>query len=376
MIIYWSFMVLALLLWFFAKTTQKVPIGEDSYKVKERVNCTLMMIVFFGVVCFFCGLRSGIADTGAYIHMFKGYPVGLDNIVWEDVTKDQGFYFLSVMYKTFISDDFHGWLFLICFISCFATALAFKRYSSDPGFSCFLFIATTTFTYLINGMRQYIAVSILFALSYCIEEKRFIKYLVYVLLLSTIHFSAIIMIPVFFLVRIKPWSPNTWALIIVAVVVGVGFDSFMPAFDSMLEGSSYSDYSDVLQNGAGSSIFRLAIAAVPVIMSYVCKDRINETEDKMIPIATNMSIINMALYIVATFSSGMTIGRLTIYFDMYNLILLPWLLNNWPSTKERKLFKIIAIIAYIAFFYFQMIITWGGWPYESDILNMFIYGFI
>lgn len=374
MIVYWSFLALSLVLWYFsAKQDEHLLKGtsEDVYKIRIKNKHKTMLFLFFGVLTLFCGLRSGIADTGAYINMYNQYPVGVENIVWEDVSKDQGFYLLSVLFKTYISADYHSWLFVICLISCIVTGMAVHRYSSDVGFSCFLFISTTMFTYLINGIRQYICVSILFAISYCIEEKRFVKYLVFALLLSTVHFSAILMIPTYFLVRIRPWSANTWIMIAAAVVLGVGFDSFLPAFESALSESNYSEYAEILANGTGSSVFRLLIAAVPVVLSFICRERIIETEDRMIYVAANMSIINMALYIVATFSSGMTIGRLTIYFDMYNIILIPWLVNNLSSRKESKLIKAVAIVAYIVFFYLQMVVTWG-WPYMSDVLNIYV----
>lgn len=74
-------------------------------------------IIFFAVVIFFCGLRSGIADTGTYIQMFKGYPSSISGMDLKSVNKDKGFFVISVLFKQFISNDFHGWLFLITLIS-------------------------------------------------------------------------------------------------------------------------------------------------------------------------------------------------------------------------------------------------------------------
>lgn len=45
----------------------------------------------FAVVIFFCGLRSGIADTGTYIQMFKGYPSSISGMDLKSVNKDKGF---------------------------------------------------------------------------------------------------------------------------------------------------------------------------------------------------------------------------------------------------------------------------------------------
>ena len=49
--------------------------------------------------------------------MFKGYPSSISGMNLKSVNKDKGFFVISVLFKQFISNDFHGWLFLITLIS-------------------------------------------------------------------------------------------------------------------------------------------------------------------------------------------------------------------------------------------------------------------
>ena len=128
---------------------------------------------------FFCGLRSGIADTGTYIQMFKGYPSSISGMDLKSVNKDKGFFVISVLFKQFISNDFHG-------------------------LSCYLLIASTMFTYFVNGMRQFIVVTIFFCATYMILEGKWTQYVILILLLSTIHGSALILLLVYFLRNVKP----------------------------------------------------------------------------------------------------------------------------------------------------------------------------
>ena len=60
--------------------------GQD---IRERL--TGVRQSSFAVVIFFCGLRSGIADTGTYIQMFKGYPSSISGMDLKSVNKDKGF---------------------------------------------------------------------------------------------------------------------------------------------------------------------------------------------------------------------------------------------------------------------------------------------
>ena len=84
-----------------------------------------------------------------------------------------------------------------------------------------------------------------------------------------------------------------------------------------------------------------------------------------------MSLIASGLYIISNIArSGVLLGRLPIYFSMYNLILLPWLLKNIFEDREKDLIYYIMILCYFGFFYYQMVITWGGMPYYSEVLKL------
>lgn len=367
--IYWMFFIFSIFIYIWGQNNYRIVNINGNYE--KRINWK-PAIIFFAVIIFFCGLRSGIADTGTYIHMFKEYPSAVSQIDWEDVNKDKGFYLISVVFKHLISTDFHGWLFLIALISGLATMYALKKYSSNFGFSCYLFIASTMFTYLINGMRQYICVSIMFACTGLIIERKFWKYICIVLLLSTIHASVLIFIPVYFIVNVRPWSPRMFLIVIASGIVAVGFDKLLPAFGNMLEETQYAGYVTYIANeGVGSNVLRLVIAAIPCILAFIGRYIIEERENTLINVAINMSVINLCLYFIATFSSGMVIGRLTIYFDIFNLLLLPWLLKYIFNEKSGSIITMICMVFYAVYFYFQMVVTWQL-GYESDILHLYL----
>ena len=97
-------------------------------------------------------------------------------------------------------------------------------------------------------------------------------------------------------------------------------------------------------------------------------------QDKLTPIiklSINMSLVASGLYIISKIvRSGIMLGRLPIYFSMYNFILLPWLINNIFNKEEKRLVYYLMIVLYIAFFYYQMVITWKGFGYASKILGL------
>jgi hypothetical protein len=67
----------------------------------------------------------------------------------------------------------------------------------------------------------------------------------------------------------------------------------------------------------------------------------------------------MALYLVASVSSGIYIGRLPIYTTLQGYIALPWMIDRIFERRSAQLVRYAMYGAYLAFFYFQMHFTWG-----------------
>lgn len=368
--IYWMFLGLSFLVWFWNSASYEGVRINNQYEKKARWS---QAIFFFSVIIFFCGLRSGVADTGTYIHLFETWPSNVADIDWEIVDMDKGFYYLTVLYKQVISNHYQGWLFIIALISGTTTMYALKKYSYNFGFSCFLFIATTTFTYLVNGMRQYICISIVFASIGLIIERKFWKFLALILALSVIHGSVLIFIPVYFLVNVKPWSSTMFLVVIGAAIVGLFFEKIFPMFGSMLAETQYEGYVSYLaEEGVGSSVFRLLIAAVPCVLAFIGRKIVQVEGNAVINIAINMSVLNLCLYFIATFSSGMVVGRVAAYFDIFNIILLPWLIKHIFTKESSQIITVLCVGAYTVFFYLQMVVTWHL-NYVSDFLNIHYY---
>lgn len=365
--IYWMFLIVSLIIWRLCDT--RYQIVEINGRYEKRAS-PFFAVLFGGLLVFFCGLRSGVADTGTYISIFRNIASNPSTFIWENINKGTGFYYLTMVYKWLISEDFHGWLFTICLISVIPIMHELRKHSCSFGFSIFLFIAATLFTYLVNGIRQFICVAILFACTDLIEQRKYIQYCIIVGLLTFIHSSAILMIPVALLSRSKPFGKTIWLLIGMGILVGTQYSFFSPAVETALEGTEYTQYIDIMENGQGANILRLFIAGVPPLLAWFKRRNIWDIDNGIINICVNMSVINAVLYFIAIFTSGLTIGRVAIYFELYNLLLLPWLIDNLFDKASARVLTALAVVFYAVFFYFQMDVTWRM-VYQSDILHMY-----
>lgn len=360
--LYWFFLAMSIVGIFVCGMYPRYVKVNGEYETRARL---WQAVILFGIVIFFCGLRSGIADTPAYIQEFNDAPSNILQLDINSVQKDKGYAVLEVLFKQFISDDYHLWLLLIACISGIAIMYTLFKYSVDFGMSFFLFIASTQFTWLINGMRQFVAVCLIFAAVSLLLERKWWQYILVVLLASTIHGTAVIMIPIYFIARWKPFSLKTILASVAIAVAGMNIGKF----EFLFENTQYEGYLDNVLGTAGMNNIRFLVAAVPVVIAIAGRKIIRSEGNKLIYVCVNMSCFYIAVQFAALFVGANYIGRIATYFNVYNLILLPWMIKNCFTKDSAKLVKLACIVCYCIYFYYQMAITWNL-GYVSDILGL------
>lgn len=376
MTVYWFMMAWVILFGILAQVTSKRVcvgeyLGEEVYEARTHL---FMAVVTFAVIVFFAGARSHIADTTAYIQMFKDYPLfqNAHDVIFDSSAREPGFRLFSILIKTFISDNYTVWLSIIAVISGICVMFPLYKYSCNFGVSAFLFMASCQFFWMFNGMRQFLVAAIIFSCTGLILKNKTLLYIIIVCILSTIHKSAFILIPMYFIAQGEPWNKRTLMFIGCIVLAMLFTSKFTNLLTDVVEQTDYaSSVNEFKATDDGTSLIRILVESIPVILAFLYRNKIKDKLTPIIKLSINMSLIASGLYIISKVaSSGILLGRLPIYFSMYNLILLPWLLRNIFDKKEKDLIYYIMIVCYFGFFYYQMCITWNGMPYYSEILKL------
>ena len=376
MTVYWFMMAWVILFGILAQVTSKRVcvgeyLGEDVYETRVHL---FMAVVTFAVIIFFAGMRTTVGDTTAYIKMFKDYPLfqNAHDIIFDSSAREPGFRLLSILIKTFISDNYNVWLSIIAIISGICVMFPLYKYSCNFGVSAFLFMASCQFSWMFNGMRQFLVAAIVFSCTGLILKNKTLLYIIIVCILSTIHKSALILIPMYFIAKGEPWNKRTMLFIGCIVLAMLFTTKFTNLLTDVVEQTDYATSVEEFRNtDDGTSIIRILVESIPIILAFIYRNRIKGKLTPIVKLSINMSLIASGLYVISKIaSSGILLGRLPIYFSMYNLILLPWLLRNIFDKKEKDLVYYIMIICYFFFFYYQMEIAWGGLEYASKILNV------
>lgn len=341
--------------------------------IRRGYNQTKILILLtFASLIFFASMRSYVSDTAAYMRLFQRIPTSLTELpsYIEAQSKDRFFWGAAMIFKCLISENYHAWFFCITMICCVLIASTLARYSEMPFLSAFMFMLTCNFSWLFNGMRQFLAACILFYAVRYISERRFLKYLILCLLASAVHVTALIGIPIYFIAKGSAGNKKVVLSMLAMLVVIESLPYLLPTVDEFLGGSSYENVISQFSEDDGVNIIRCLISAVPVVMFFMFRRNVVGEIPGYINVAVNMCIFTVLMNLLGHFTSGIYIGRMTIYFEMTALYLYPWIFQMAFDDKDRKIVMTLYVLFYFAFYYYQMVITWEGFGYVSDVLNI------
>ena len=324
----------------------------------QRVTPLFAVVAVLPLVIW-AGFRGYVGDTAAYMRAFGEMPAsfsGIANYI-DSVKKDQGFYFASAVIKCLIGNRQTLYFIILAGIQCFLVFRIYRRYSSAYVMTFFLFIASTDYiSWVFNGIRQFTAVAITVACFPWILEKKYIRAIIGILIASLFHQSALLLLPFVFIVRGKVWNKKTLLFIIVVVIAVMFADRFTNILDTMLAETQYENVVSDWESwqDEGTNFLRVLVYSVPAILSLIGLKYIRLEDDPLINLCTNMSIASAGLYVISMFTSGVFIGRLPIYFSLYNYILLPWEINKIFTKQSAKLIYIAMVVAYLGFYLYSM----------------------
>ncbi len=336
----------------------------------------LFAVLSMALLVFFVAKRTDYQDTFSYIDNFRNVTTDLSigNLkeIYDTEDSGIGYVFLEMVFKKYISTDFSDWfMFLAIFQAGAFISLAY-RFSSNYLLSAFLFVASTEFTWMMNGIRQFTAVCLIMYFFSFVTNRKLIPFLIVVFIAYTIHSTALFWIPVYFIVRYKPFSRQIWLFVVLTLIVVFFIDNFTNLLDSSLEDTQYAGTGATImnyENDDGVSPIRVLVSAVPPGIALWRKKYVEQRSNPTIDIMINMSTASVGIYLLAMVTSGILVGRVPAYFTMVNYILLPWLLDNTFEGGFKTFIKTACYSFYLVYFYYSMAVQSGG-HYVSTFLGL------
>lgn len=310
--------------------------GKDKNHVKLKIFTLILAILAF--------FRYGIgADYFAYMSLYDRLQGSLVNEIRFGLD-NQEFLFKSigVILKS-IGLSYQQYLAVLASVNIYFIYKTCKKYSKNPRMSMLLYYSFYYLVWTFSGLRQGLTLAIgLFYLLKCIETNNTKKIIFVSLILTTIHASSIILIPLYFFGRMKFRKSTLISLLVISLFIAIlpvarlisVFDfipivsRMQPYFNQAVSITNIFDF---------QSIGRIFFVTIILIYydAYKKEDPINAN-------LMNIYIGSIIIYFIFK-SSELTAARLSLYGKVLDIVLL----TNIIYLYRQSIKKIIYISALI-----------------------------
>ena len=255
------------------------------------------------------GLRKDIGDTNAYVINFQNAPSSLPALLPQlnADSKDPGFSVLMTLVKSIGITDHRVFFMLIAAFQMWCICHTFRKYSPNYWISMFLFVASTDYiSWMFNGMRQFLAATMIFGAFDLMVKKKHAAFALVVLLAAQIHGSAILMLPLAYLMHGPALNRKTMLMIAGTVMIIPFIDRFIPFLNDLLSDTQYSTTmtDEIWMADDGTNPIRVLVYAVPSLVAIIGRRYVRQANDPIINLCVNASMITTAIYLVSMVTSG------------------------------------------------------------------------
>ena len=211
-----------------------------------------------------------------------------------------------------------------------------------------------------NSIRQSVAVCVFVSLMPFIRDRKFLPYVMIVLLCAFIHKSVLILLPVFLIgvIKIGEKAPNRWLLMgIFGAFVLVGSSPFwidwFTNYQWFLDLTGYSNYGNQCDPNVGGTlrsvnwgISRVSILVTNVLMLYFYPEMKKYFKtDTLLPYFFIMAFIGMCLSNLLINTTHFILRPID-YFIVFYLIMDAYMMVYFIKNKKYALAILLSIVAY------------------------------
>ena len=308
---------------------------ENKYLSRKAIILPLMILISLS------SLKSNTVGTDsrtytlAYDFKYNPYNHGFDPNV------EYGYQLLDAFVLNFSYNYF--WLFLLTSILVIPLYMVtIKKLSINYYYSVFIYITFGIYTFFFNGLRQGIAMSICFFCLPYLVEKRWILYFVFVVIASMFHISALVMLPMYYLVNSKfKLEYKVFGCFIISLLTSqilIGY---------LAEGNiRYEHYTEKAEKTGGyiTLLFYTLIGVLVFVLGKKYRNfdiRFNKFEQILL---CGLALV-FPVSLLGTDPSGPQ--RVLYYFVGVVIFLIPYILRRVKSAYFNLLFIFLSIIYFL-----------------------------
>lgn len=314
------------------------------------------------LICFclivFSGFRFCVGTD------FEGYSDMFYRILAEGRYYDieWGYYWL-VRFVNAIGGTAQLVFFIFSFITLYFIYKFIEYFSEDVELSWLVFVCIGPyFLSTFNGMRQWLVVAIFAYSLRFVKETNFKKYFFLNILGCLFHYSAILLIPLYWLLKAKNFSLAKigicYLIFQISSMVGL-----LDLIADKLHATSYLEGDAMMQLDWSYYVF-FALAVCFVIISIVYPDITGE--DKIFKNMNALSGLTVFLALTASGLSNMIFIRYNLYFFVGYIILIPLVIAKMKDSSLRRLMTFVIIGFSTMYFFYVTSTATDLTPYQMN----------
>ena len=189
-------------------------------------------------------MGSEMCIRDSYRSVFREAPskIAALPLYLEGIKKDKGFSVLIVIIKALIGNSPILFFMFIATVQMLCMAFIYRKYSENYWMSIFVFVAGTDYmSWCHNGIRQFLAIAIIMAGFPLLLKRKYIPLIAIILLGATFHASALLMIPIIFIVQGKAWNKKSVLCILGCILILIFVNQFTDGMNNILSNTQYSN---------------------------------------------------------------------------------------------------------------------------------------
>ncbi|RRJ88481.1 EpsG family protein [Flavobacterium macacae] len=332
---------------------------------------SFFLVVFFEVY----GILTAKKRASIYV-LICVILIFHDGLRWEMATDFKPYldHFLSINYR-FSDYDFEiAYTTLVYLINSFfgsytllllllATIVYTLYYSAFKIMTPFLGVAFliyyTTMIGMLGSNRQLVALALCFYAIQFIVNKKIFYFAFTIGAAFLFHKTAIIMLPFYFL---NSSFKNKYVIICFVICIILSYSEAvmnifeivtLKIFPSLFEDKSnaYLSNNDEFSNSFIGTIFGILRKLIPVIILFYLRK--NKFQNDYFNIISNLMLVSLFSYILFNNNLQFLVGRLTIYFSIYECIVYSWFMFYIAKNKPKLITVFFLVLFLMSFVFFN-----------------------
>ncbi|MCI8635366.1 MAG: EpsG family protein [Eubacterium sp.] len=335
------FQINVLLIFLYAIFFKFVWISEKSEIWLNRIIASQLFFIL-GFRYQFVG-----TDTSNYFETYNNIVnFGFGDIVHNSY-QDKGYVFIQWVISRF-QVDFQFFLTILAFFNIVILAFVIEKYSQNVFLSWILFLSLDFYGFYFNGIRQALAMTLLFLSFHFLYEKKIKTSLLIYFFAVTIHFTAIIFGIIFILYKIQINFNNIFVLLLSLITMYFFRIDIAEIFvNSFKEGR----YLDEISGSVGNVGTTFLIICICIFINLYTnppwkgENQLNKLYTCILVVAAIVQSLSAISYIFT---------RLNHYFFVFIIICFPYILSNingrklkFPESQWKILYKLLSLLLII-----------------------------